>query len=138
MMSLQQFVHCRRSRARAATFAAIAACLVATACGSGSSAPPKRPPTTRDVAAIAKAMSDIVYQCQSAQAGLTANADAVTIGRDVNALLGVYRRVRPDAELTIGPLHSTPRRELELARANLQGGGCSRGAARRLTSALQR
>jgi hypothetical protein len=106
-------------------------------CGSGSPTPPKRPPTQRDVATVAGAMSDIVLQCQSVQAGLVAAADPRAVRRDVNALLGVYRRVRPDAGLTIGPLHTTPRRELELARANLQGGNCSAAAAKRLAAALQ-
>lgn len=82
-------------------------------------------------------MSDIVLQCQSMQAGLTDGVDARSIGRDVDALVAVYRRVRPDAKLTVGPLHTTPRRELELARANLQGGACSPAAARRLASALK-
>jgi hypothetical protein len=82
-------------------------------------------------------MSDIVYQCQSVQAGLTESVDATAIRRDVGALLRVYRRVRPDVKLTIGPLHTTPRRELELARANLQGGGCAPRAAQRLASGLR-
>jgi hypothetical protein len=81
-------------------------------------------------------MSDIVLQCQSVQAGLTESVDGDAIGRDVDGLLGVYRRVRPEARLTIGRLHTTPRRELELARANLQGGNCSTAAARRLAGAL--
>jgi hypothetical protein len=89
------------------------------------------------VAAIAAATSDIVYQCQSVQAGLTADVDAAAVSRDVDALARVYRRVRPDAKVVIGRLHTTPRRELELARANLLGGGCSTGAAKRLASALQ-
>ena len=71
------------------------------------------------------------------QAGLTANVDAAAVSRDVKALVGVYRRVRPDAKLAIGRLHTTPRRELELAQANLQGGGCSTAAARQLASALK-
>jgi hypothetical protein len=86
---------------------------------------------------IAGAMSDIVLQCQSVQAGLTESVDATAIGHDVDALLRVYRHVRADAQLTIGQLHTTPRRELELARANLQGGGCSPHAAKRLASALR-
>jgi hypothetical protein len=134
MTTLQQFVHCPRFQVRVATVAVAAACLAATACGGGSPARPKRAPSSGDVNAIARAMSDIVLQ--SMQAGLTEGVDARTIRRDVDALVGVYRRVRPDAKVTIGPLHTTPRRELELARANLQGGGCSTAAARRLASAL--
>jgi hypothetical protein len=137
MTTLQQFVHCSRFRAPVAAVAAVAACLAMTGCGGGgSSGPPKRPPSAGDVAAVAGAMSDIVFQCQSVQAGLTASVDASAIGRDVDVLLHVYRRVRPDAKLTIGPLHTTPRHELELARANLQG-GCSPAAARRLANALR-
>lgn len=135
MTTLQQFVHCPGIRIRA-TALAVAAAYLATACGGGSPAPPKRPPTSGDVTAIARATSDIVLQCQSMQAGLTEGVDAKGIRRDVDALLGVYRRVRPDAKVTIGRLHTTPRRELELARANLQGGSCSPAAARRLASAL--
>ena len=137
MKTLQQFVHCPRFRTRAAAAAVAVACsLTATACGGSSSAPPKRPPTDADVVAIGKAMSDIVLQCQSMQAGLTESVDASSIRRDVDALVRVYRGVQPDAKLTIGRLRTTPRRELELARANLQGGGCSPAAARRLASAL--
>ena len=120
-----------------AALAVVGASVAAAACGGGSSEPPKRPPTSRDVAAIAGAMSDIVLQCQSVQAGLTERVDATEIGRDVDSLLHVYRRVRPDVKLTIGPLHTTPRHELELARANLQGGGCSPRAAQRLAGALR-
>ena len=118
---------------------AIASGLGATACGGGSSSqPPRRPPTAHDVATIAGAVSNIVYQCQSVQAGLTASVDTAAIGGDVDALVRVYRRVVPGAKVTIGQLHTTPRRELALAQANLAGGGCSAGAARRLTNALHR
>jgi hypothetical protein len=124
---------------RAALTVAIASCLGATACGGGSSSqPPRRPPTAHDLAAIAGAVSNIVYECQSVQAGLTANVDAAAIGGDVHTLVRVYRRVVPDAKVTIGRLHTTPRRELQLAQANLEGGGCSEGAARRLTNAMHR
>jgi hypothetical protein len=116
--------------------AVAAACLAVTACG-GASGPARRPPTGHDVAVIAQAMSDVVYQCQSVAVGLTANPDAAAIRRDVDALLGAYRRVQPDAKLTIGPLHTTLRRELGLARANLQA-GCATGAARRLADASRR
>jgi hypothetical protein len=137
MKALQQFVHSTRFAVRSAAVAmTIAAGALATACG-GSSAPPRHAPTQRDVATVAKAMSDIVLQCQSVQAGLVAGVDRGAVRDDVDALLGVYRRVRPDAKLTIGPLHTTPRRELELARANLQGGGCSTAAARRVADALK-
>jgi hypothetical protein len=135
--TLQQFVHWPRLAKRAALTVAMAACLGATACG-GSSQPPRRPPTARDVATIAGAVSNIVYECQSAQAGLTAGADPAAIAGDVAALVRVYPRVVPDARLTIGRLHTTPRRELRLAQANLAGGDCSAAAARRLASALDR
>jgi hypothetical protein len=138
MRTLQQFVHCPRPRTRAAAVAAVVSCLMATGCGGGSSGPSQRSPTARDVATVARAMSDIVLQCQSVQAGLVAAVDSGALRGDVDALLGVYRQVRPDAALTIGPLHTTPRGELELARANLQGGGCSAAAARRLGGALRR
>jgi hypothetical protein len=136
MNRLQQFVHCVRARAAAVGAAAIVAGPALAACGGGADAPPKHAPTQRDVSAVAAAMSDIVLQCQSVQAGLVAAVDQGAVRTDVDALLGVYRRVRPDARLTIGPLHTTPRRELALARANLQGGGCSAAAARRVAAAL--
>jgi hypothetical protein len=137
MNPLQQFVHCPRFCAAALGTLAIAVGSGLTACGGGgSAAPPKHAPTQRDVSAVAAAMSDIVLQCQSVQAGLVAAVDQRAVRNDVDALLGVYRRVRPDARLTIGPLHTTPRRELALARANLQGGGCSAAAARRVAAAL--
>jgi hypothetical protein len=138
MMPLQQFVHWprfRRARAVIAVLAVVAGPALA-ACGGGSSAPPRRAPTQPDVARVAAAMSDIVLQCQSVQAGLASRVDAGALRSDVDALLGVYRRVRPDAKLTIGPLHTTPRRELELARANLRGDGCSPADARRVATAL--
>src|ERR1700759_2783469 len=117
MTALQQFVHCARFRAPALVAAlAIAVCPALAACGGGSSAPPRRAPTQHDVASVAAAMSDIVLQCQSVQAGLVAGVDQAAVRHDVDALLGVYRRVRPGVKLTIGPLHTTPRRELELAR----------------------
>jgi hypothetical protein len=106
-------------------------CFGATACGGGSS-PATRAPTQQDVAGIAGALSDIVYQCQSVAAGFVAAADATSIGRDVDMLLRTYREVRPDAPITIGSLHTTPRRELALAQANLEGGGCAAAQGRRL------
>lgn len=80
-------------------------------------------------------MSDIVYQCQSVAAGLAASADPGAIKRDVDALLTTYRRVRPGARITIGALHTTPRRELMLARDNLQQDGCATEQARRVGAA---
>jgi hypothetical protein len=100
-----------------------AICLTATACGA--TEPVRRTPTKQDVATIAQTLSDIVYQCQSVAAGFVAGADPAAIKGDVDALLRTYRRVRPDARLTIGPLHTTPRKELALAQANLQMAGCA-------------
>lgn len=91
-----------------------------------------RAPTHQDVAAIAGALSDIVYQCQSLSAGFVASVDAPSIRRDVDGLLRIYDAVRPDARITIGALHTTPRKELTLAQANLQGGDCAPAQAHRL------
>ena len=84
------------------------------------------------MAAIATALSDVVYQCQSVAAGFVANVDATSIRRDVDTLLSVYRGVRKDARITIGTRDTTPRQELALAIANLQGGDCAAAQARRL------
>src|SRR5258705_11447911 len=61
------------------------ACLTLAACGDA----PRRPPTQRDVATIAAAVSDIVYQCQSVAAGFIAAPDRASLTRDVNLLLTV-------------------------------------------------
>jgi hypothetical protein len=76
-------------------------------------------------------VSDIVYQCQSVAAGLVAGVDGPSIRHDVTMLLRVYRGVRPEARIAIGPGRTTPRRELTVAQANLEA-GCAVAQARRL------
>lgn len=83
-------------------------------------------------------MSDLVYQCQAVTAGFVAGADAAAVKHDVDVLLATYRRVRPDARITIGPLHTTPRHELALAQGNLRAGGCATAQARRVDAAANR
>ena len=106
--------------------------LAVTGCGGAA----KRAPTRQDVATIAASLSDIVYQCQSVAAGFVASVDDAWIKKDVDALLQVSRRVRADARFAAGALHSTLHKELGLARANLQGGGCAAAQARRLSGAV--
>ncbi len=106
--------------------------LAVTACGGAD----KRAPTREDVATIAGSLSDIVYQCQSVAAGFVAGVDSASITKDVDALLQVAHAVRPDAMFAVGALHTTLRKELGLARANLTGGGCAAAQARRLSGAL--
>jgi hypothetical protein len=69
-------------------------------------------------------------------AGFVASVDGPSIRRDVDALLRIARTVRPDAAFAVGALHTTLHKELGLARANLQGGGCAAAQARRLSGAL--
>jgi hypothetical protein len=81
-------------------------------------------------------MSDIVYQCQSVAAGYIAGADIPSLRRDVDALLGAYRQLRPDATIAMGSApRLTLRRELILAEANLQA-GCSGSQARRIAATV--
>src|SRR5438309_294087 len=98
--------------------AAVAICVVMTACADAPRSV-KHTPTKQDVATIAGAVSDIVYQCQSVAAGFVASADAPSLERDVTALVHAYRRVRADAPITIGTRHTTLRQQLALAEANL-------------------
>jgi hypothetical protein len=107
-----------------------------TATGCGGSQPVRRAPSHEDVATIGRALTDIVYQCQSGAAGFVASVDAASIDHDVDVLLRTYRRVRPSTPITIGVLHTTPRRELALASANLQMASCATGQARRLIGAV--
>jgi hypothetical protein len=86
------------------------------------------------VSTIEAAMADITSQCQSS-AALAATADTASLGRDVNALVSTYRSVRPDARLSIGALHTTLRRELGVAQADLQD--CAPQQARRLAAATE-
>lgn len=80
-------------------------------------------------------MVDITSQCQSS-AVLVATADKASLRRDVTALVRTYRIVRPDARVSIGALHTTPRRELEVAQIDLQY-GCAAQQARRLAAATE-
>lgn len=94
-------------------------------------------PSQRDIDATAAAVSDIVFQCQSVAAGYIAQPDAPSLERDVDVLVSVFRRVRPDDSFRLGSRGSmtrttTVRRELALAERNLRDGGCSTGQAERL------
>jgi hypothetical protein len=144
---MQQFVHTPKSelatgllrlrRRCLRTAIAGAICLAATACGGA----PKQAPTKHDVATIAASLSDIVFQCQSVAAGYVASADSASIRRDVDALLGAYHRVRPDAPFAVGApprvtRHTTLRKELSLAQRNLSNAGCSPAQARRIATAV--
>lgn len=85
-------------------------------------------------------MSDILYQCQSVAAGFVASADAVSVRRDVEVLVAAYHRVRPDAPFVVRgasgiEVRTTLRRQIALAAANLQNGGCAPAQARRLAAA---
>jgi hypothetical protein len=112
-------------------------CLLGGGCGGAT----RKAPTARDVNTIGAAVSDIVYQCQSVAAGYVASADSAPLRRDVDALLGGYRRLRPDAPFVVGAstgvtLKTTLRSELSLAERNLQNAGCAPGQARRIAAAI--
>jgi hypothetical protein len=109
-------------------------CLAATACGSKA----KPAPSRQDVATVAQSVSDIAYQCQSVAAGYVAGVDSASIKTDVNALLRVWGRARPDANFDVGALHTTLRKEVELAQANLQGGACATAQAQRLARVVDK
>lgn len=111
-----------------------AICLAATACGSKA----KQAPSSQDVATVAQSVSDIAYQCQSVAAGYVAGVDGASIRADVNALLRVWGTARPDAKFTVGALHTTLRKEVELAQANLQGGACATAQAQRLAQVVDK
>lgn len=139
---MQQFVHFAqawwpspRRRLRCVVLGCVISVALAS-CG-GDSVPPRRKPSPRDVSTIAAALSDIVYQCQSVAAGLVSGTDSAGLHRDVDALLATYRRVRPNAPITIGALQTTPRRELTLAGENLQQSGCATVQARRVAAAAK-
>lgn len=116
-----------------AGLATVVLCLAAAGCAG--SRPVRRAPTQRDVAAIEAAMVDITNQCQSS-AAFVATADTASLRRDVNALLHTYGIVHPDARLSIGALHTTPRRELEVAQTDLHD-GCAPEQGRRLAAATE-
>jgi hypothetical protein len=113
------------------------ACLTLAACGDSS----RRPPTQRDVATIATAVSDIVYQCQSVATGFIAAPDAASLQRDVKSLLDADRRVRSDASFTVGSRAGITRKttlskEMALAARNLTNANCAPAQAKRLRQAL--
>jgi hypothetical protein len=120
-------------RALGAGLATVMLCLAAAGCGE--SRPVRRAPTQDDVATIEAAMVDITNQCQSS-AALVPTSDTASLRRDVNALLRTYRILNPDATLSIGALRTTPRRELEVARTDLQD-SCVPQQARRLAVATE-
>ena len=106
------------------------------ACG----AQPKPAPGPKDVARIGSSMGDIVYQCGSFAAGYIAEPDRKQLGRDVDALLGAFARVRPDTHFNVGAKpgptrRTTVRGELELARRTLAT--CEPAQARRLTKVIK-
>lgn len=112
-------------------------CLLGGGCGTAA----RNPPTARDVNTIDAAVSDIVFQCQSVAAGYVASADNGPLRRDVDALLGGYRRLRPDAPFVVGAstgvtLKTTLRNELSLAERNLRNAGCAPAQARRVAAAI--
>lgn len=116
------------------TAAAVAGILCALATGCG--AAPKHAPTQQEVSAIATAVSDVVYQCQTVAAGYVAGPDGTALARDVDTLLKSREHVRPDARMALASVTGTAwsttlRRELTLAETNLAA-GCSRRQAQRL------
>jgi hypothetical protein len=123
-----------RHTALGAGVATVVLCLVAAGCGG--SRPLRRALSEGDVTTIEAAMVDITSQCQS-PAALVATPDTASLTRDVNALLRTYRIVQPDARLSIGALRTTPHRELEEARTDLQD-GCAPQQARRLAAAIDK
>ena len=112
------------------------ACLTLAACGDA----PRRPPTQRDIATIAAAVSDIVYQCQSVAAGFIAAPDTASLTRDVNLLVNVDHHVRSDATFALGSTAGTTRKttlrkEISLAGRNLSNANCAPAQAKRLQGA---
>jgi hypothetical protein len=94
-----------------------------------------------DVAKIATAVSDIVYQCQSVATGFIAAPDDASLARDVNSLVNADRRVLSNAAFVLGATSGIMRRttlskEMALAGRNLTNAGCSPAQAQRLQRAL--
>jgi hypothetical protein len=112
--------------------------LLAVGALAGCGSDPKPPPGQKDIAQVGRAVSDVVYECQSAAAGYVAGPDRAGLERDVKALLAAFGRVDPDARYTLGTApgptrRTTVRGELRLARRTLAT--CDRGLARRLDNA---
>jgi hypothetical protein len=106
------------------------------ACGSD----PKPPPKPDDIAAIGSSVGDIVYQCQSVEAGFIAEPDDGQLRRDVKVLLTAADRVDPDAEYKAGAAPGPTRRtsvrgELRLARRILKK--CDPALAKRLDAGVE-
>jgi len=100
-------------------------------------------PSQRDIDATTAAVTGIVFQCQSVGAGFIAEPDAPSLKRDVDVLLRLFRRVRPDETYVLGSKGSivrstTLRREVALARRNLTDGGCAPKQADRLRTEVNR
>jgi hypothetical protein len=109
--------------------------VVAAGCGGGGSS--KRKPTQHDVAVIAAAVSDVVYQCQSAAAGYIAGPDRATLTRDVDRLVTVAADVDADEQFRISSRapRTTLREQVELTQRSLRA-DCAPEQAKRLDSAL--
>jgi hypothetical protein len=114
----------------------VACCATAAGCGGGGSS--KRAPTQRDVAVIGAAVSDVVYQCQSAAAGFIAGPDRTAVARDVDRLVAVAADVEADARFrfTGRAQPTTLRRQLEQAARSLRS-GCAPAQAHRLNDAVR-
>jgi hypothetical protein len=111
--------------------------LALAACGDA----PRHSPTQGDVATIASAVSDIVYQCQSVATGFIAAPDATTLTRDVNSLVNTSRRVLSNAAFVLGSSagitrKTTLNKEIALAERNLMNANCAPGQAKRLLHAV--
>jgi hypothetical protein len=123
-------------RARAAVLGACAS-VACAGCGGDE----KAAPTQRDASAITAAVSDIVYQCQSAAAGFIAGPDQAALRRDVDALVRAYDRLRPDAAYRVGAAggpsrRTTLRQQAALAERNLSA-ECAPKQASRVRSAME-
>jgi hypothetical protein len=97
---------------------------------------PKVAPDQRDATRIVAAVSDVVYQCSSVEAGYTDRVEARQVERDVDTLVRAWDRLRPDSRFRTATGRTTLRQQARIAVRRL-GEGCAPKEATRLREAME-
>ena len=128
----------RRPGRRKVAFAARAGVLVLIvgAAGACNGDEPKLTPDNRDVRRIVNAVSSVVYQCLSVEAGYTDRPDAKVLRRDVDFLVDAWSRLRADARFRT-PTGTTTLRDQSRVAVRRLDAGCAPKQASMLRDAIE-
>jgi hypothetical protein len=97
---------------------------------------PKVAPDQRDATRVVAAVSDVVYQCSSVEAGYTDRVEVRQVERDVDTLVRAWDRLRPDSPFRTATGRTTLRRQASVAVRRLEE-GCVPKEATRLRKAME-